>query len=104
LQALEYLDSKTCLLKETSDTDQQTERKYTNGVIVYGIIQGILVKQISSAGSLSEKVTKDCDGDGKLGLTDDCPCDPDKQKLEEGEICSSSDTAKTNCPSLCKND
>lgn len=73
-------------------------------VIVWGIINGVLVKkQIVHAGGETERITQDCDDDGAIGLFDDCPCDPNKKKLEEEEKCgTASDTAVGNCPALCR--
>ena len=72
--------------------------------VVLGIIYTIIVgKQIPFIGGKTDQITTDCDEDGAVGLSDDCPCDPDKEKLENGEKCGiASNIAVDNCPSLCK--
>ncbi len=73
-------------------------------VIVYGGIRGILInKQLAYAGEKTEEITKDCDGDDSIGLSDKCPCVKSIQKLEKGQSCGPPDSqATTNCPGLCK--
>lgn len=76
-------------------------------IIVGPIINGILVKkQIVHAGGETERITQDCDGDGAIGLFDDCPCNDGVQKLsKEEKTCPegiSPESAKTNCPALCR--
>ena len=71
-------------------------------LLIYTIFVG---KQISFAGEKTEQVTKDCDEDGAIGLTDDCPCYDGIQKLEKDQKCPAGikpDKAKDNCPTLCK--
>jgi len=74
--------------------------------VIAGLIYNIFVgKQVAFAGEKTEQVTKDCDGDGAIGLTDDCPCYDSIQKLEKGQQCPAGikpDKAKDNCPALCK--
>ncbi len=74
-------------------------------IFVGPIIKDIIVdKQIAHAGGQTEAVTKDCDGDGVIGFSDQCPCnsDPDKTKLDKGENCGDNNAGKKNCPALCK--
>ncbi len=68
------------------------------------IIKDIIVdKQIAHAGGQTEAVTQDCDGDGVIGFSDQCPCNANKQKLDKGENCGNPDSsAETNCHALCK--
>ena len=71
-------------------------------VVVYGIINNIILgKQVPSAEASTEQVTKDCDEDGIIGISDRCPCDPNV-KLEKDVKCGIiSDMASKNCPKLC---
>ncbi|MBS3102036.1 hypothetical protein J4458_01150 [Candidatus Woesearchaeota archaeon] len=76
-------------------------------VVIDNVILKIFVqKQIASAGSATDKVTQDCDEDGTIGLSDDCPCDKDIQKMPtDKKTCPKitiTDTANKNCPALCK--
>ncbi len=73
-------------------------------VFIGPIIKDIIVdKQIAHAGGQTEAVTKDCDGDGVIGFSDQCPCNADKQKLDKGQNCGDPDSsAKSNCQALCK--
>ncbi|MBL7055551.1 hypothetical protein ISS07_01420 [Candidatus Woesearchaeota archaeon] len=72
-------------------------------VIVSGLIKGIFVdKQLAFAGQTTEQVTQDCDEDNFVGITDNCPCDSDINKLEKGQKCGGhSPEAGKNCPALC---
>ena len=74
-------------------------------VVVGAIIYGLFVqKQIPFIGGQIEQTTQDCDEDDSIGISDPCPCNPDIKKEEEktGKCGEASDTAKTNCPTLCK--
>ena len=71
-------------------------------VVFGGLINGIIIgKQIPSAEASTEQVTKDCDEDGIIGISDKCPCDPNV-KLEKDIKCGdASSIASKNCPKLC---
>jgi len=73
-------------------------------VFLWPIIHDIFVgQQIAYLGGQTEEVTKDCDGDNVIGFSDQCPCNANKQKLEQGEKCDNPDpSAENNCPALCK--
>ena len=75
-------------------------------IFVGPIIKDIIVdKQIAHAGGQTEAVTKDCDGDGVIGFSDQCPCNADESKLDKGKTCPTEikpASAETNCPALCK--
>ena len=75
-------------------------------IFVGSLIGGIFVKkQLSFIGAQTDEVAIDCDSDGYMGLTDDCPCNPQIQNMEKDKpkTCGKSDdTARTKCPSLCK--
>jgi hypothetical protein len=74
-------------------------------LVMAGLIYSLFVgKQVATAGELTETATKDCDGDGAVGLTDDCPCNKDITKLKDGQKCEPRvvvENSKT-CPSACK--
>ena len=71
-------------------------------VIAGPIIKGIFVdKQIAFAGSKTEEITTDCDGDGII-VGDFCPC-VFSQKESDDLPCESADpVAIRTCPTLCK--
>ena len=73
-------------------------------VFIGPIIKGIFVdKQVAFAGGQTEQITIDCDGDGVVGISDQCPCDGDKQKFGDGcEDPDPDDGAVKKCPKLCK--
>ena len=74
-------------------------------VIMTTVIKTIFVeKEINAAGGKVEEVTTDCDGDGVTGLSDQCPCNPDIQKLDSGITCGDTDDPDITekCPNLCK--
>ena len=73
--------------------------------VMVALIYGIIVnKEIAFAGSKTEEITKDCDGDGLNGPLDDCPCVYAIKKLDKGQSCGAPDvsTLTANCPTLCK--
>ena len=75
-------------------------------LIFIGIIYVFIVsEQIPFIGRQIQHITEDCDEDGSTGLSDDCPCNEDVQKLPTDEKkCPGDikpDTAKDNCPNLC---
>jgi len=74
-------------------------------VFIGPIIKGIFVdKQVAFAGGQTEQITIDCDGDGVVGISDQCPCNGDKQKLEsiEDRCGTPDDKVVKKCPKLCK--
>ena len=70
--------------------------------VLYRLIGGILVGYFApSAEASTEQVTKDCDEDGIIGISDKCTCDPNV-KLEKDIKCGdASSIASKNCPKLC---
>lgn len=74
------------------------------GVVVYGLIKGIFLDtQITSVKANTEYTSLDCDEDGVIGYSDQCPCAGSIQKLELKKSCGAIEQkATTNCPNLCK--
>ena len=74
--------------------------------VILGIIYFLFVgKQIPFLAGTTEEVTTDCDDDGVIGLSDDCPCNDDIKKLPTGQkTCRTEITgeSETNCPVRCK--
>ena len=74
-------------------------------VIIYGVFPIFTGKQVPWLRGQTEGVTSDCDGDGVIGLSDQCPCDAYIQTKESNQACSPpapGSSASTNCPDLCK--
>ena len=74
-------------------------------IFIWPIIKGIFIdKEVRPLEAIAEGTTEDCDGDGFIGLSDQCPCDPNKNKLGKGEECGNPDDTdiEKNCPALCK--
>ena len=60
-------------------------------------------KQVPWLRGQTETATSDCDGDGIIGVTDRCPCDPEIR--DKSEKCGqASSISVKNCPNLCKNE
>lgn len=74
-------------------------------IVVYGLIKGIFLDtQITSVKANTEYTSLDCDEDGVIGYSDQCPCVGSVQKLDLKKSCGSiiDPKATTNCPNLCK--
>ena len=72
-------------------------------VIIYGVFPIFTGKQVPWLRGQTEGVTSDCDGDGVIGLSDQCPCSFSMQTKEINQACPSPDSIATkNCPDLCK--
>ena len=71
--------------------------------VIIGIINGIILgQQVPSAHASTEQVTKDCDEDGILGISDKCPCDSNVKQEKDIKCGTHSATSTKNCPNLCK--
>ena len=71
-------------------------------VIIYGVFPIFTGKQVPWIKGQVDQTTTDCDGDGLLGLNDECPCTTGS-KSGENKACPPADSAaETNCPNYCK--
>ncbi len=71
--------------------------------VLFEVIPIFTGKQVPWLRGQTEGVTSDCDGDGVIGLSDQCPCSFSMQTKESNQACPSPDSsASTNCPDLCK--
>lgn len=71
---------------------------------MWGVINLIFInKEVVYANVQAESITKDCDGDEAIGVTDQCPCNDAVKTLKKGEKCpAATEISKTNCPAACK--
>jgi hypothetical protein len=77
------------------------------GILLFVIIKGVFPifteKQAPYLRAQTEIATTDCDGDQVIGVTDNCPCDPESRSKSEN--CGKpSQIATKNCPNACKNE
>lgn len=71
-------------------------------IFFYAIFPIFTGKQIPWIKGQVDQTTTDCDGDGLIGLNDECPCTAESKSGENKACPSANKASETNCPNYCK--